>query len=43
VPSLDRYGRTLHDLITMVGQLRHRDVGFAVCTSSSTPPVLRAG
>ncbi len=28
VPSLDRYGRTLQDLITMVGQLRSRDIGF---------------
>ncbi|PSL08169.1 DNA invertase Pin-like site-specific DNA recombinase [Haloactinopolyspora alba] len=28
VPSLDRYGRTLHDLITMVADLRARDVGF---------------
>ncbi|SDU76820.1 Site-specific DNA recombinase [Jiangella alkaliphila] len=28
VPSLDRYGRSLVDLITMVGELRGRDVGF---------------
>lgn len=28
VPSLDRYGRSLADLITMVGELRRRDVGF---------------
>ncbi|MEV3927514.1 recombinase family protein [Actinomadura coerulea] len=28
VPSLDRYGRSLHDLITMVAELRQRDIGF---------------
>jgi DNA invertase Pin-like site-specific DNA recombinase len=28
VPSLDRYGRSLNDLIAMVGELRSRDVGF---------------
>ncbi|MEU8251641.1 recombinase family protein [Nonomuraea sp. NPDC048916] len=28
VPSLDRYGRSLADLITMVGELRRREVGF---------------
>lgn len=28
VPSLDRYGRSLHDLITMVGELRQRSIGF---------------
>jgi hypothetical protein len=28
VPSLDRYGRTLKDLITMVGDLRKREIGF---------------
>ncbi|MEV7968195.1 recombinase family protein [Sphaerisporangium sp. NPDC088356] len=28
VPSLDRYGRSLQDLITMVGDLRRREVGF---------------
>ncbi|MFI6396430.1 recombinase family protein [Nonomuraea sp. NPDC050540] len=28
VPSLDRYGRSLHDLITMVGELRRREIGF---------------
>ncbi|MFB9708093.1 recombinase family protein [Streptosporangium nondiastaticum] len=27
-PSLDRYGRSLADLITMVGELRHREIGF---------------
>jgi DNA invertase Pin-like site-specific DNA recombinase len=28
VPSLDRYGRSLHDLITMVADLREREIGF---------------
>ncbi|MGW7477955.1 recombinase family protein [Nonomuraea muscovyensis] len=28
VPELARYGRSLHDLITMVGDLRKRDIGF---------------
>ncbi|MFR9794092.1 recombinase family protein [Streptomyces sp. MB22_4] len=28
VPSLDRYGRSLQDLITMVGDLRKREIGF---------------
>jgi DNA invertase Pin-like site-specific DNA recombinase len=28
VPSLDRFGRSLHDLITMVATLRRRGVGF---------------
>lgn len=28
VPSLDRYGRSLHDLITMVAELRQREIGF---------------
>ncbi|WP_455713509.1 recombinase family protein [Streptosporangium canum] len=28
VPSLDRYGRSLADLITMVGDLRRREIGF---------------
>ncbi|MFI6522595.1 recombinase family protein [Spirillospora sp. NPDC050679] len=28
VPSLDRYGRSLQDLITMVGELRRNEVGF---------------
>ncbi|MEV0588004.1 recombinase family protein [Nonomuraea sp. NPDC050310] len=28
VPELARYGRSLHDLITMVGNLRKRDIGF---------------
>jgi DNA invertase Pin-like site-specific DNA recombinase len=28
VPSLDRYGRSLQDLITMVSELRRREVGF---------------
>ncbi|MFB9830728.1 recombinase family protein [Actinoallomurus acaciae] len=28
VPSLDRYGRSLHDLITMVADLRQREIGF---------------
>ncbi|MFI6743793.1 recombinase family protein [Nonomuraea sp. NPDC050451] len=28
MPSLDRYGRSLADLITMVGELRKREIGF---------------
>ncbi|MFI0453735.1 recombinase family protein [Actinomadura sp. 6N118] len=28
VPALDRYGRSLQDLITMVGDLRRREIGF---------------
>ena len=28
VPSLDRLSRSLQDLITMVGDLRKREVGF---------------
>ncbi len=28
VPSLDRYGRSLVDLIAMVGELRRREIGF---------------
>ncbi|MGL5823391.1 MAG: recombinase family protein [Nocardioides sp.] len=28
VPSLDRYGRSLQDLISMVGDLRSRGIGF---------------
>ncbi|MEV6048361.1 recombinase family protein [Streptomyces xanthochromogenes] len=28
VPSLDRYGRSLKDLINMVGELRNREIGF---------------
>ncbi|XVQ07296.1 recombinase family protein [Spirillospora sp. CA-255316] len=28
VPSLDRYGRSVHDLITMVAELRRREIGF---------------
>ncbi|MFD5063839.1 MULTISPECIES: recombinase family protein [unclassified Streptomyces] len=28
VPALDRYGRSLQDLITMVGELRKRGIGF---------------
>jgi hypothetical protein len=28
VPSLDRYGQSLHDLITMVAELRTREIGF---------------
>lgn len=28
VPALDRFGRSLADLITMVGELRRRGVGF---------------
>ncbi|OOC53996.1 MULTISPECIES: recombinase family protein [Nocardiopsis] len=28
VPSLDRYGRSLQDLVTMVAELRTREIGF---------------
>lgn len=28
VPALDRYGHSLQDLITMVGELRKREIGF---------------
>lgn len=28
VPALDRYGRSLQDLITMVGELRKSEIGF---------------
>lgn len=28
VPSLDRYGRSLQDLIAMVAELRARQIGF---------------
>ncbi|MEU9716214.1 recombinase family protein [Streptomyces sp. NPDC047976] len=28
VPALDRYGRSLQDLIAMVGELRKREIGF---------------
>ncbi|WP_411293081.1 recombinase family protein [Streptomyces sp. CBMA123] len=28
VPALDRYGRSLKDLVNMVGELRNREVGF---------------
>ncbi len=28
VPALDRYGRSLQDLINMVGELRKREIGF---------------
>lgn len=28
VPALDRYGRSLQDLITMVGELCRREIGF---------------
>lgn len=28
VPALDRYGRSLKDLITMVAELRTREIGF---------------
>ncbi|MFI1830661.1 recombinase family protein [Streptomyces sp. NPDC020412] len=28
VPALDRYGRSLKDLVNMVGELRNREIGF---------------
>ncbi len=28
VPSLDRYGRSLQDLVNMVAELRTREAGF---------------
>ncbi|WP_406340052.1 recombinase family protein [Streptomyces sp. NBC_00649] len=28
VPALDRYGRSLKDLVDMVGELRRREIGF---------------
>ncbi|MFF5161492.1 recombinase family protein [Streptomyces sp. NPDC000348] len=28
VPALDRYGRSLKDLVNMVGELRRREIGF---------------
>ncbi|MFJ4905615.1 recombinase family protein [Streptomyces sp. NPDC093249] len=29
VPALDRYGRSLKDLVNMVGELRQREIGFS--------------
>jgi DNA invertase Pin-like site-specific DNA recombinase len=29
VPALDRYGRSLKDLVNMVGELRRREIGFS--------------
>ena len=37
VPDLARYGRSLKDLVTMVGELR-REIGFTSCTNGSTQP-----
>ncbi|GAA1773392.1 recombinase family protein [Nonomuraea bangladeshensis] len=42
VPSLDRYGRSLADLITMVSELRRREIGFAALhenLDTTTPAV----
>lgn len=38
VPSLDRYGRSLQDLINMVAELRTREIGFTSLHETSTPP-----
>ncbi|MGW6753528.1 recombinase family protein [Streptomyces sp. NPDC055006] len=36
--SLDRLGRPIQDLISIVAGLRKRGIGFQSCTSPSTPP-----
>ncbi len=40
VPSLDRYGRSLQDLINMVAALRERGIGFTSLHENldTTPP-----
>ncbi|WP_443071012.1 recombinase family protein [Streptomyces sp. NBC_01476] len=38
VPVLDRYGRSLQDLITMVGELRKQEIGFTSLHERPTPP-----
>ncbi|WP_395298383.1 recombinase family protein [Kitasatospora hibisci] len=44
VPALDRYGRSLKDLVNMVGELRRREIGFSPpCASAWTPPPPAAG
>ncbi|MGW9024928.1 recombinase family protein [Streptomyces sp. NPDC055722] len=40
VPALDRYGRSLKDLVNMVGELRKRGIGFCSlheCLDTTTP------
>ncbi|MGW1893247.1 recombinase family protein [Streptomyces sp. NPDC002004] len=40
VPALDRYGRSLKDLVNMVGELRRREIGFCSlheCLDTTTP------
>ncbi|MEV7908377.1 recombinase family protein [Streptomyces anulatus] len=37
VPSLDRHGRSLADLVTMVGDLRRREIGFTSLHESPDP------
>jgi hypothetical protein len=43
VTELSRLGRSLQDLITIVADLRRRNVGFGLCTNSSTPPLQAGG
>jgi DNA invertase Pin-like site-specific DNA recombinase len=43
VPSLDRYGRSLQDLINMVAELCRREIGFTSLHENldTTTPVVR--
>ncbi|MFC0058294.1 recombinase family protein [Streptomyces actinomycinicus] len=43
VPILDRYGRSLQDLINMVAQLRDRRIAFTSLHGTWTPPSPAAG